>query len=161
MLKPARKPREAGFTAEVFAPVRIHKERFASSGLAQVERFVGLLLQPRGQAFVMQITAEALRNPITLYYIKAQKAAGLHLVTHDVPQEEAVRAFFHSRATEPLPQSGPWAANLLYPLPCDIAAASALVRELIQEVFALGSDAGLDFEYYDLDEAGLRGHFSG
>ena len=73
----------------------------------------------------------------------------------DVPQEEAVRAFFHSRATEPLLESTHGGtATLLYSLPWDVAAASALVRELIQEVFALGSDAGLDFEHYDIEKTG-------
>jgi hypothetical protein len=152
VLAPTRKKGKAGSVSEMFAP---QKERFPSSGLAQVERFVGLLLHPRGEAFVIQITAEALRNPITLYYIKAEKAAGIVLVTSDVPQEEAVRAFFYSRAKEPLPESTQGgSATLLYPLPCEIPAASALVRGLIQEVFALGSDAGLDFEYYDIEKTG-------
>jgi hypothetical protein len=155
VLAPARKKRRARSVPETFAPLEIHKERFPSAGLAQLERFVGLLLHPRGEACVVQIAAEALSNPIVLYCSKAEKVAGIALGARDVPQEETVRAFFHSRATEPrLESTHGGTATLLYPLPWDVAAASTLVRELIQEVFALGSDAGLDFEHYDIEKTG-------
>ncbi len=155
VLASTRKKRKASSVPETFAPLEIHKERFPSAGLAQLERFVGLLLHPRGEACVIQIAAEALSNPVTLYCSKAEKMAGIVLDPRDVPQEEAVRSFFHSRATGSLLESAhEGTATLLYPLPRHVAAASALVRELIQEVFALGSDAGLDFEHYDIEKTG-------
>src|SRR5262245_59742145 len=76
VLAPARKKKKARSVPEAFAPLQIHKERFPSSGLAQVERFVDLLLHSRGEAFVVEITAGALRNPIVLYRSNAEKAAG-------------------------------------------------------------------------------------
>lgn len=140
---------------EAFASLELHKEHFSSSGLAQLERFVGLLLHPRGEGFALEIAAQAISNPITLYCSKPEKMAGILIDTRDVPQEEAIRAFFQHRATEPLLESRhEGTLTLLYRLPWDACAASALVRDLLQEVFALGSDAGLGFEYYDIEKTG-------
>ncbi|HZR18677.1 MAG TPA: hypothetical protein VFE51_15400 [Verrucomicrobiae bacterium] len=153
VLKPTLQQGKAGFTSEALAPFGIQKERFPSSGLAEIERFVERLFHPRGEAFVVEIAAQALSSPIMLFCSKTERQAGIVLEPRDVPQEEAARGFFQRRGTEPLLESGhEGTPTLLYRLPRDVGAASALVRELIQEVFALGSDAGLDFEYYDIIE---------
>ncbi len=155
LLAPTGKQRKPSSSVEPFAAVELHKEHFPSSGLAQLERFVGLLLHPRGEGFALELAAQAISNPIMLYCSKPEKMAGILVDARDVPQEEAVRAFFLHRATEPLLESRhEGTLTLLYPLPWDVGATSGLVRDLLQEVFALGSDAGLDFEYYDIEKTG-------
>jgi hypothetical protein len=151
----ARKPAKAGTLPEAFAPRNINKEHFPSAGLAQLERFVGMLLHSRGEAFVLQIAAQALKSPFVLYRNRTEQAMVIIVAACDVPEEEAVRALFAKRGTEPLEESKHAGTTILvYPLVSQVAAVSALVTELLQEVYALGDDTGLEFEYYEIEKRG-------
>jgi len=155
LLMPPRKRDKEPFVAQVFPPLKIHKEHFPSAGLAQLERFVEMLLNSPGEAFVVSINAEGFKFPVTLYRSNAEWATAIVLVTCDVPQEEAIRDFFAARNLDPLGKSGhEGTASLVYPLPAKVPALTTLLTQLLQAVYALGEDAGLEFTYTEIEEAG-------
>jgi hypothetical protein len=135
--------------AEDFLGLEKHKEHFGSAGMAQLERFAGMLLHSPSLAFVVEIAAPELQFPVVLG--RCGPEISVVLTTCEVPQEEAIRDFFSRRATPPcLETRDAGTTTLVHPLPAEAAAASALVAELLQAVYALSNDAGLEFEYYEI-----------
>jgi hypothetical protein len=142
-------------TSESFTPLTMHRKHFPAGDLAQLERFAGMMLHSHGEAFVMEITAQALQWPVVLCRSNAERVTAILLTTCEVPQEEAIRAFFAGRAAEPMREStDEGIRTLVYPLPLEIAPITALLAHLLQEVYALGDDTGLELSYHEIEKAG-------
>jgi hypothetical protein len=159
LLRPSHKRVKVKETSAVraFEPWEFHKENFQTAGLAQLERFVRILLQSRGEVFFMQIDGVGLKSPVTLYRYSssAERATAIAIQAWDVPQEEAIRVFFGNRSIEPLMVSANLGtSSLVYPLPSEPVSLNALLTQLLQEVYALGEDGALEFSYHEFDKTG-------
>lgn len=147
---PRKRVREKG-GSQLFPPLRVLNERFATAGLAQLDRFAAMLLNSPADGIVISISANGLRFPVSLYRSKAEGITAILLIASDVPESEAVKDFFAARKLGPLanrPQED--IGSLVYRLPTEIATLAALLAELLQGVYALGEDAGLEFRYCEI-----------
>jgi hypothetical protein len=160
MLVPSRQRIEVQVATGGFQPFEIKEERFPTAGLAQIGRYVSMLLQWRGELATLSVTAQSFDYPVTLYRSRVEQTAAIVLVTKEPHQEQAIRAFFERQGIEILldyPPSvlggGDAARGLAYPLPAETPRATSLTMELLQSVYGLSADAGLDFRYYELESA--------
>ena len=143
-----------------FPPVEIKEERFPTAGLAQIGRYVAMLLQSRGELFTLAITAREFEFPVTLYRCTSEQTVAIVLVSKDAHREQAIRCFFEQHAIELLLDHAPSdlgaadaARGLVYPLAADTARAITLTTELLRIVYGLSDEAGLDFRYYEMEPA--------
>lgn len=144
-----------GRSTDVGLPyLEIKEDRFPTAGLAQVGRYVSMLLRARGELFTLSVTAQGFQFPVTLYRSRTAQIFEIVLVTKEPHQERAIRMFFEQRGLQAIMDDGdldaPGAARgLAYPLPFDPARATILTTELLQSAYGLSKMAGLDFRYYE------------
>src|SRR5205809_661157 len=72
--------------------------RFPAAGLAQIGRYVSMLLQWRGELFTVSITAQDFEFPVTLFRSRHERAAAIVLVTKQPQREKAIRLFFEQQS---------------------------------------------------------------
>src|SRR5262245_61663673 len=93
VLAPSRRQRKVQMKTGSFPPLEIKEERFPTAGLAQVGRYVSMLLQWRGEMFTLSVTAQDFEFPVTLYRSRSGQTTAIVLVTKEAHQEQAIRAF--------------------------------------------------------------------
>jgi len=160
VLAPSRRRTKANVATCGFPSLEIREERFATAGLAQIGRYVLMLLEWRGELFTLSVTAQTFEFPVTLYRSKSAQTVAVVLVTKGAHQEQAIRAFFERQGIEALGDCAPSdfatadaARGLAYPLPSDAGRAISLTTELLRSVYGLSDEAGLDFRYYEMESA--------
>lgn len=138
-----------------FQPFELREERIPTAGLAQIGRYVAMLLQSRAELFILSVTAQDFQLPVTLYRSRSEKAVAIVLVTKEVNREDAIRAFFEQQGLKAFlaEQDVGDARSLAYPLPLDVAHATSLTAELLRSVYGVSNEAGLDFRYYEMQTA--------
>ncbi len=94
LLAPTRQRARGKGSSQLFPPLEVQNERFASAGLAQLGRFVGMLLNSPAEGFVISISGKGLKFPVTLYRDNAERVTAIFLFTFGVPESEAARDFF-------------------------------------------------------------------
>lgn len=152
LLAPPRKRVRPKGGSQSLPPPKVQNERFPSAGLGQLDRFVGMLLNSPAEGFVISISAKGLRFPVSLYRSNAERVTAILLVTSDVPESEAVRDFFAVRQLRPwVNRAQEDTGSLVYRLPTEVPALTALLTQLLQGVYALGEDAGLEFTYREIE----------
>ncbi len=159
VLERSRRQTNVHMATADFQPLEIREERFHNAGMAQVGRYVSMLLQSRGEIFTLSVTAQDFQFPVTLYRSRSEHTAAIIvLVAKDAHREQTVRAFFEQHGIEALalfPDFGGGDAprGLVYPLPSDAPRATSLTTELLRSVYGLSEEAGLDFRYYEVETA--------
>jgi hypothetical protein len=160
VLAPSLRQKRTHIITGGFQPLEIKVERFPTAGLAQIGRYVSMLVHSRGEFFTLSLTAEDFDYPVTLYRSRSEQTAAIVLVTKDSHREQAIRAFFEQQGTKVLwdyPPSvlgpGDAAHGFVYPLPPDAASAASLTTELLRSVYGLNAEAGIDFRYYEMESA--------
>ncbi len=152
LLVPPRKRVRRKGGAQLSPPPKLQHERFATAGLAQLDRLVGMLLDSSADSFVVSISATGLNFPVSLYRIKAERVMAIVLITTDMPESEAVKEFFIARKLSPLVNSPQEEiGTFVYQLPTQRATLTALLVELLKGVYALGEDTGLEFRYCEIE----------
>lgn len=137
-----------------FPPLEIKKERVPTGGLAQIGRYMEMLLQSRGELFTLSVTGPGFQYPVAFCRSRSERTVAIILVCKDARQEQAIRTLFEQHGLEAsldhLVGDTPDATRgLAYPLPLDVARATSLATELLRNVYGLSEEAGLDFLYYE------------
>lgn len=154
VLAPSRRNTKGRSADAGLPPLEIKEDRFPTAGLAQIGRYVSMLLQARGELFTLSVTAQGFQFPLALYRIRSEQTFAIVLVTNEPHRERAIRAFFEQQRLQAIMDDGNLGASgaargLAYPLPFDIARASSLTTGLLRSVYGLSEEAGLDFRYYE------------
>jgi len=139
-----------------FPSLDIKEDRVPTAGLAQVRRYVSMLLQSRGELFTVSVTAHNFKFPVTLYRIKRDQTVAIMVVTNETRQERAIRTFFEQQGLEAIfdqVETSDARRGLAYPLPFDVARVTSLTTELLRSVYGLSAEAGLNFRYYEMETA--------
>jgi len=160
VLAPSRRQTKVNVGTGGFPPLEITEERFPTAGLAQVGRYVSMLLEWRGELFTLSVTAQTFEFPVTLYRSRSEQTVAVVLITKEAHQEQAIRAFFEREGIEALGDYAPLdlgtadsTHGLAYPLPSVAERATTLTTELLRSVYGLSDEAGLDFRYYEMETA--------
>ncbi len=160
VLEPSRRHSGVPMATGGFPPLKIKEVRFARAGLAQIGRYVSMLLQWRGEMFILSITAQSFEFPVTLRRSRSEQTPAIVLVTKQPHQEQAIRAFFEQQGVELLwdyPPSDLGAADsarsLVYSLPPEAARAISLTTELLRRVCGLSDASAIHFRYCEIETA--------
>ena len=149
VLPTSRRQRKT-YIASGFRPAKMREERFPTAGLAQIGRYVSMLLQWQGELFTLSLTAQDFEFPVTLYRSRSEGTAAVVLVTKQAQREQAIRAFFEQQGIAAWDLgAADGSRGLAYPLPSDEARAVSLITEMLRSVYGLSDEAGIDFRYYE------------
>jgi hypothetical protein len=146
---------------------KLKEVHFPTKGLAEVGRFVAMMLQSRAAFFMLTLTAPKLPFGVTLYRSDSERTAAICFPIGEEHWEAAIRAFFKRLGFEPLcdrlsqPEPLCWLEGgepdrrrvLIYPLPFDASPATSLTMELLESVLGLDQEAGLDLAYFEWGSA--------
>ena len=132
------------------------QERFASIGLAQIERYASMLLKPRREFSCLTMTSQEFHVSVRLFRLRNQPLGAIVLIIEDAKREQAIRVFFEQQNIKPSghPKSSASGAGdgvccLIYPLPPDAPGLIRLTKGLLQNVYGIGDEAGLYFDCYE------------
>lgn len=157
VLEPSKRRTKSHGITGTFQSPQFREEHFPAAGLSQIERYVSMLLQSRGQFFVLNIAVRDEQFPVVLYRIKSEKTIAMVLVVKDTHREQAIRAFFDHQAIQPLMDdvfpdvsTGSVAHGLSYPLPSDTSNITSLTKDLLRRVYGLSEETGVDYRYCDV-----------
>jgi len=152
VLAPPQRQGKAQVAAGRWQRPEIEEERFPTAGLAQIGRYVSMLLRSRGEFFTL-VTAQDFEFPVTLYRSRSEQTDAMVLATKEAHREQTIRSFFEQQGIEALSEfdTADAARGLVYPLPSDVAGAIRLTTELLRSVYGLTDEAGIDFRYYEME----------
>jgi hypothetical protein len=134
--------------------VRVKVDRFPEAGLAQVERYVTMVIQSGAETFALSMTMPGLEFPVTLYHSKSEQTDAIVVLTKKPDQEQNVRAFFGRQGLgilyDSLRREVPDGVfSLVCPLPSNAEIASQLTKDLLRSVYGLTEESGIDFQYHE------------
>ncbi|HEU0011673.1 MAG TPA: hypothetical protein VFT34_17790 [Verrucomicrobiae bacterium] len=160
ILEPSRRRTKADLPSGCVEIPQIKQDHFHTSGLAQIGRYVSMLLDSSAEVFMLMVTYRDDQNPMLLYRSKSECTVAIALLATNRDREQAIRAFFDERGIQPL-QDYPFsdagtpdaARDLIYRLPFDASHTTSLTTDLLRVVYGLSDVAGLDFTYYEMGRA--------
>ena len=160
VLRPSRERTESGVARAISWPSAIREHRFDTAGLAQIGRYVEMLLQSRAKLFTLMVTTPDDEFKAVLYRSESESTTAIIPLAKDARTELGLRAFFDQQGIRPLVDcklpdvgSGYTDRCLVYPFPLEAARATSLTAELFRDVYGLSHEAGLDFRYYEVGAA--------
>ena len=158
VLAPSRQQTKGTIVSCGFPRVEIKEDRVPSAGLAQVERYVSIVIASRAELFTLSVAAHGFQFPVTLYRSRIEQMFAIVLVLKEAHQERAVRTYFEQQGLDAIYDQSdvdtPDATRCLaFPLPVDVARATSVTIELLRRVYGLSEEAGLDFRYYEMEKA--------
>lgn len=132
------------------------QERFPTSGLAQIGRYVSMLIRARREFSMIDVTSYEFQLSVRLYRFRTEPFGAITLVNENAHREQAIRAFFEQRGIEPdsentvsCSRASGGISILSYPLPPDASAIISLTTELLRSIYSVSDGAGLDFYCYE------------
>lgn len=155
VLKLSRRRTKGHILTGGFQPLKIREQEFPTAGLAQIGRYVSMLLKFRGELFTLSIRALDFEFPVTLYRYRSEQTVSIVLVTKSARRQQAIRAFFGQQGLQvvlALRDTPDAACGLTYPLPVDLARVTSLATELLRSVYGLSDEAGLSFCCYEMEK---------
>jgi hypothetical protein len=161
VLQPPSRRRELSFNHGVAPdgqPFEIKKQWYPGAGIAQLGRFLPMLLRSRKELFVIDVSEGNFEWKVTLYRSRAEQVVAIAMVACGAKREQDIRAYFEQQSVRPIHdfmlsdlRSGNPERGLVYPLPFDAANAFTLTTELLRDVYAVSDEAGLEYCYYETD----------
>ena len=77
VLAPSRRRSKSPIATGSFRSPEIKVERFPTEGLSQIGRFVSMMLQWKGETFMLSVTGEDFEFPVTLYRSRSEQTTAM------------------------------------------------------------------------------------